>query len=127
MRKSLLKMKTYKYFTESEFARLSPSCSLANMSPDFMNRLDYARELYGKPIVLNCAYRSVSWDKLHGRSGHGYHTFGRAVDIKCTSSQERFALVKALLDAGFTGIGLYGSFIHVDDRAQIPATMFYGS
>lgn len=124
---NLSKMRSYKYFTELEFHKLTPSCSLDNMSDAFMKRLDRAREIYGKPIVLNCAYRSVSWDKLHGRSGNGYHTLGRAVDIRCVSSSDRFELVNALLQAGFTGLGMYPTFIHCDDRSSIKPVIFYGS
>lgn len=102
----------------------TPSCSLSNMSQSFMNRLDMAREIAGIPFVLNCAYRSVTWDKLHGRSGNSYHTLGRAVDIKCLSSKERYKIVAALLKSGFTGIGVNKTFIHVDDRVVTDPLIF---
>lgn len=114
----------YRYFDNKEFEMCTPSCSLSNMSQSFMNRLDMAREIAGIPFVLNCAYRSVSWDKLHGRSGNSYHTLGRAVDIRCLSSKERYKIVAALLKSGFTGIGVNKTFIHVDDRVVTDPLIF---
>lgn len=104
------------YFSEKELASLTPSCSLKDIDEQFMKRLDFARTIAGIPFVLNCAYRSKEWDISKGRSGTSYHCKGRAVDIRCTTSTNRAAIVYSLLDAGFKSIGLYSSFIHVDDR-----------
>ena len=104
------------FFSEKELNNLTPSCSLKDMNTKFMDRLDLARRLAGIPFVLNCAYRSTSWDKAHGRSGLSYHCLGRAADIRCNDSSYRFKIIYALLNAGFTSIGVYKRFIHVDDR-----------
>lgn len=104
------------YFTEKELVSLTPSCSLKDMDEQFMKRLDFARTIAGIPFVLNCAYRSKEWDLSKGRNGKSYHCKGRAVDIRCTSSTNRAKIVYSLLNAGFKSIGLYASFIHVDDR-----------
>lgn len=104
------------YFTEKELARLTPSCSLKDMDEQFMRRLDFARTIAGIPFVLNCAYRSKKWDISKGRSGNSFHCIGRAVDIRCNDSMNRAKIVYSLLNAGFKSIGLYPSFIHVDDR-----------
>ena len=63
-----------KHFTETEFERCFPVCSLADMDQVFIDKLDSARKLADVPFILNCAYRSSSWDKSRGRSGSGYHT-----------------------------------------------------
>ena len=110
--------RSWTFFSEKELNNLTPSCSLKDMNTKFMDRLDLARRLAGIPFVLNCAYRSTSWDKVHGRSGLSYHCLGRAVDIRCNDSSNRFKMIYALLNAGFTSIGVYKRFIHVDDRIQ---------
>lgn len=81
-----------------------------------MLRLDEARALAGIPFVLTSAYRTPFYDSKHGRSGKGYHTRGRAVDIKCIDGASRRIIVRSLLNCGFNGIGIADTFIHVDDR-----------
>lgn len=109
-------MAKYKYFTEEEFNALTPSCSLSDMDPTFMTALDGARYLCGFPFVLNCAFRSVEWDKAHGRPGTSFHTKGMAVDIRCGDSKKRASIIFSLLLCGIKGIGVYDTFIHADFR-----------
>lgn len=104
-----------KYFKDSEFKRCSPSCSIDDMNAETLNRLDQAREYAGIPFVLNSAYRSPAHDKSKGRSGTGAHTLGRAVDIRCNTSANRWKIVSALIAAGFTRIGVANTYIHADD------------
>lgn len=112
------------YFSESEFTRCVPSCLKSQMDEKFMKRLNKARRSAGIPFVLNCAFRSVEYDKSKGRTGNSYHTKGRAVDIRCLDNNSRAVIVKALIDAGFNGIGIANTFIHVDDR-QIKTLWLY--
>lgn len=114
----------YKYFKEEEFTRCSPPCKLSDMDKDFMHRLDIARDFAGVPFVINSAYRSSEWDKNKGRSGKGMHTLGRAVDIRCGDTKLRAKILSALVIAGFHGIGIATSFIHVDNR-KIPNIWLY--
>lgn len=108
-------MTTAKYFKEEEFNRCTPSCSLQDMQQSTMSKLDTAREIAGIPFVINCAFRSVEWDKGKGRAGTSTHTTGHAVDIRCNSDRNRFLIVFALMKAGFTRIGIAKNFIHADD------------
>lgn len=104
-----------KYFSESEFRRCSPSCSLQDMKQTTMSKMDTAREIAGIPFVITSAYRPSEWDRAKGRSGTGSHTMGRAIDIRCNASSNRFKIIDALLKAGFTRIGVANTFIHADD------------
>lgn len=104
-----------KHFTEAEFKRCSPSCSLQDMKQGTMNRLDKARELAGIPFVLNSAYRSPKWEKEKGRTGTGAHTQGHAVDIRCNTNENRAKILAACREAGFTRFGIAPTYIHVDD------------
>lgn len=103
------------WFTEDEFNKCSPSCSLQDMNQEFIDMLDSAREIAGIPFVLTSAKRTVKHEKEKGRSGTGAHTLGCAGDIECTNSRERFIIVAALLKAGFTRIGISKTFIHADN------------
>jgi len=107
---------TYKprYFSAGEFKRCTPSCDISQMDEDFLRTLDKVREYAGIPLVLNCAYRSVAWDKAKGRSGNSAHTRGKAVDIRCNASVTRWKIVRAAIDAGVRRIGIGDGFVHID-------------
>lgn len=111
-------MITAKYFTEGEFKRCSPPCSLQDMSQALMLRLDNARQMAGIPFVLNSCYRSVAYEKSKGRTGTSSHCKGLAVDIRCNSDANRWKIVKALIDNGFTRIGIGKTYIHADIDTQ---------
>ena len=110
---------TAKYFSEAEFRRCTPPCSLQDMDQQFMRQLDAARASAGIPFVLNSAYRSVAWDKSKGRSGNGAHTRGKAVDIRCSTMGNRMKIVRALLDNGFRRIGIASTYIHADTDVKL--------
>ena len=92
-----------KYFNEIE----------NNMNKDFLFVLDEAREFAGIPFVINSAYRSPE-HPLSIKNPSSSHIKGLAVDIKATDSKTRFKIVKALIEVGFTRIGIADTFIHVD-------------
>lgn len=118
-------MITSRYFSEREFQRLTPSCSLQDMSQALMNRLDNARHQAGIPFVLSCAYRSAAWDRAKGRSGNSAHTRGLAVDIVCHTSANRYKVVDALLANGFRRIGIGKTFIHADIDDTLPNPVIF--
>lgn len=104
-----------KHFSDSEFKKCVPSCSIGDMNANTLARLDTARDLAGIPFVLNSAYRSPAHDRSKGRSGTGAHTLGRAVDIRCNTDGNRFRIIQALMKAGFRRIGIAKTYIHTDD------------
>lgn len=104
-----------KFFSERDFERCFPVCFITDMDIQFLLKLDSAREYAGLPFILNCAYRSPSWDKSRGRSGEGYHTKGRAVDVRCCDGESRRKIIEACLHFGLS-VGVYRSFLHIDDR-----------
>ena len=90
------------------------------MNKDFLFVLDEAREFAGIPFVINSAYRSPE-HPLSIKNPSSSHIKGLAVDIKATDSITRFKIVKALIEVGFTRIGIADTFIHVDldlDKTQ---------
>lgn len=109
-------MSDYKYFNSAEFLLASPSCHLSDMDSAFMRKIDQLRDICGFPFVVNSAYRCRDWELTHGRSGNGYHTFGRAVDISCTDAFKRAMIVKNAFSLGINGVGVASTFIHLDDR-----------
>lgn len=117
---------TAKYFSEAEFRRCTPPCSLQDMDQGLMRRLDAAREVAGIPFVLNSAYRTVAYEKSKGRAGTSSHCKGLAVDIRCNSDANRWKVVTALLDNGFTRIGIGKAYVHADlDTAKTQRVIWH--
>ena len=85
-----------------------------NMNQEFLLRLDEARERAGIPFVINSAYRSPEHNAKIGGKPNSSHLKGLAVDISVTNSRQRFIVLNALLNVGFTRIGIADTFIHVD-------------
>lgn len=56
---------------------------------------------------------------------HSEHSSGMALDIRCARSSERFRLVKALLDGGFTRIGVYDRHVHVGCNPTFPQLVLW--
>lgn len=103
-----------KYFREEEFQKLTPACSLSDLSQDLLFELDHLRERLGEPIIITSAYRSRDWDLAKGRSGEGAHTKGLAVDISLRDSVYARRLLEAALKGQWEGIGIGKTFIHLD-------------
>ena len=115
-----MKVGGYKYFSEAEFAKATPSCSLSQMDDWFMQRLDKVRELAKVPMIVNSAFRSPQWEREHCRSGNSAHTYGMAVDIHCTDNYMRFRILCAAFEVGINRIGIGKNFIHLDDSVILP-------
>lgn len=114
-----------KYFHSLEFLACTPSCSISQMDDSFLSEMDHLREACGFPLVVNCAYRSKDYDISKGRSGNSWHTKGRAMDIRCYDSQKRAMIVQCALELNLS-VGVYSSFLHIDNRPFENQVLFYG-
>lgn len=101
-------------FTSKEFDSPDSLHSGNNMSRPFIQMLQQARCKAGVPFKINSGYRTLAHNKKVGGVSNSAHTLGVACDIKCENSQDRYLIVKALLEVGFTRIGVYETFIHCD-------------
>ncbi len=107
-------MITSRYFSEAEFERCTPPCSLQDMSQEAMDTFDKVRQNVGTPLSISCAYRTEAWDRAKGRSGNSAHTQRCAIDVRCTDSGLRHKIVQAAIKAGITRIGIAKTFVHID-------------
>ena len=79
-----------------------------------LDMLQAARNLAGKPFVINSAYRDELHNALVGGSPRSYHLEGRAFDISL-NGHSKAELINILEKAGFTGLGIsYKTFVHAD-------------
>ena len=112
-----------KYFTKEEF-----NCQHTGenrMEQDFLDKLDQLRDNCGFPFVITSGYRSPDHPLEARKEIPGTHAQGIAADIKITSSAQRYSIIKAALEHGFTGLGVAGDFIHLDTRGSVPVMWVY--
>lgn len=81
--------------------------------PAALDRLQWARYRIGRPMVITSAYRDPLHNARVGGAPLSRHKVGDAFDI-ALAGHDRWRLLAACQDAGFSGIGLYNSFLHVD-------------
>tara|TARA_R110002020_G_scaffold7504_11_gene31616 strand:- start:185 stop:553 length:369 start_codon:yes stop_codon:yes gene_type:complete len=103
-----------KYFTTNEFDSPDYPNSGVNMDADFLTMLDNARDYAQISFKINSGYRTTEHNSKVGGKPKSSHLVGKAADISCNNSRERYIIFTALVKAGFNRIGIANSFIHVD-------------
>ena len=112
------------YFELSEFECACGECD-GQMDTEFLAALDDARALAGVPFVINSGFRCEAYNKARGHSTTSSHQLGLAADIAARDSTTRFAIIDALINVGFSRIGVRKDFIHVDlDRDKDTRVMW---
>ncbi|MBF0421227.1 MAG: DUF882 domain-containing protein [Magnetococcales bacterium] len=100
------------YFTHNELASRDGSLILHQ---GFLDALIALREAWGRPMRINCCYRTPEHNRAVGGAANSQHLYGNAADVHMPrDEQEAF---KALAESmGWNGIGTYQTFIHIDRR-----------
>ncbi len=75
--------------------------------------LQFMRDIVGKPLTINSAYRTESHNKKVGGAANSYHKYGRAFDV---SGADVDLMCKILKSIGVKGIIKYPTFVHMDSR-----------
>ena len=83
------------------------------VQPIVWTKLIRVCEETGKEFIVNSAWRSKDYNKSIGGAKNSIHMSGYAIDIK-VSAGDRDAVFLAAERAGFTGIGIYSTFMHLD-------------
>ena len=93
--------------------------------PDFTEKLETLRGLYGAPLRVASAARCPMHNNVVSGTGRtGPHTTGRAVDFAVQGS-DAYRLLRVAFDSGmFSGYGINqkgnGRFLHLDDLLDAP-------
>lgn len=92
---------------------------------DFLDGLERLRALCGRPLSINSGHRCEGHNKAVGGAEHSRH-LEVAADISLRG-HDRKVIRPAAIKAGFHGIGLGKTFIHVDRRPQLTVWYYPGS
>lgn len=102
----------WKHFKLNEFR--CPCCGKVLIDEHLVDMLDQAREIAGVPFVITSGYRCRKHNEEIGGKPNSAHLKGQAADIAVRDSQNRYAILRALLEVGFMRIGIAKDFIHAD-------------
>lgn len=115
-------MWNYKNFTEKEImckcgcAELWNKEEFGDNMPYYlkraMDKLQELRNKWGKPIIINSAHRCIKHNKKVGGAKNSQH-LKIAFDCRI-KKEEQEEFIKLAQEVGFTGIGIYKNFIHID-------------
>jgi len=112
-----------RYFNVSDFDCQETGNN--EMCQDFLDKLDALRHNTGFPFVITSGYRDPSHSIESRKSKPGMHSHGVAADIRIRNGAEGYKLASEAFKAGFTGIGIAKTFIHVDTRKTTPVIWIY--
>lgn len=102
----------FKYFRPEEICSKGDGGLLADYTA--LERLDTFRHWLGVPIFVTSGYRDHAHNAKVGSQPTSLHRQGRAFDI-WTVQYSPPALADQARLFGWEGIGLYETFVHVDD------------
>lgn len=106
-----------KNFRVKEFACKDGS-DVIFIAEDLPKLLQQIRDHFGKPVIINSAYRTVTYNDKVGGATKSQHTYGCAADIVVSgvSPLEVYKYADSILKTG--GVGKYSTFTHVDVREK---------
>lgn len=80
-----------------------------------LDKLQALRNVLGKPMIVQSAYRSPEHNRKVGGAKHSQHLYARAFDISM-ANHDPAAFEVAARAVGFTGFGYYPrqNFMHID-------------
>ena len=85
------------------------------LHPTLLAKLQQLRDRLNRPVIITSGYRNPEHNHRVGGAPNSQHLLGTAADIRVNGLTPRQLLPHAEA-IGFTGIGLYRTFLHVDTR-----------
>lgn len=108
------------HFRSHEFDSSDKPGTGDKMNLIFISKLEQARTYAGVQFRITSGYRTKEHNQKVGGKSNSAHLSGHAADIFCIESNQRYHIIRGLLQAGFNRIGIGPSFVHVDDEPGKP-------
>lgn len=87
--------------------------------------LNLVRDLNDGPLIVNSAYRNPAHNAAVGGGLNSQHLKGVAFDLAIDDLVTGAKIERLAIEAGFSGIGRYSNFIHIDMRPPKPSGEIY--
>ncbi len=121
--------KVAKNFKVSEF-RCNDGSDQIFISDRLVEMLQQIRDHFGGPVNMSNSYRTFAYNTKIGSTDRSQHCYGCAADITVKDSSGNIVpprIVAQTAEAfGFPGVGLYHTFVHIDDRDGISRWTNFG-
>lgn len=89
------------------------------------------RSVWNRPIKIDSAYRTESWNRKIGGARFSQHTQGRALDLRppdgVTLNEFYNTIKEFATELGIGGLGKYKTFVHVDIRPSDKLVVWSGT
>jgi len=103
-------------FTVKEFACKDGSDAVL-VAPRLVMVLQTIRDHFGTAVTINSGYRTPQYNTKVGGVAHSQHCYGTAADISVKGqTPAAVAAYARTLMPDWGGVGIYGSFTHIDVR-----------
>ena len=115
------------HFKSNEF-ECKCGCGQDKVDPSFLWKLNLARDYAGIAFVINSGCRCEQRNKDAGGSQYSDHLCLPAcegADVKAGTSDIRFRIINASLQAGFKRIGIAKTFLHLGNRGNNPMNVIW--
>lgn len=100
--------------------------NMIGLNDSLMSKLDNARQVAGVPFIITSGLRTPEHNMEVGGAIDSAHLKGLAVDLQCSDSLNRYAMIYGLYFAGFKRIEICKAHIHVDiDESKDQRVMFF--
>lgn len=99
-------------FTADEFK--CKHCGEIKIDGRLLLILQEIRNRYGKPMIITSGYRCPTYNAAIGGVPGSAHTYGYAADILVKTSQDRYELLRSIIEVDVPRIGIASNFIHID-------------
>ena len=109
-------------FNLQEFECTHPEHRHVKVDDELVNKLQELRTELGQALIITSAYRCPERNEQVGGAEQSQHLKGTAADVILNNlNYDIKEIADKAKEIGFTGIGLYNNFIHLDVREGRPA------
>ncbi len=113
------------FFDSSEFDSPDKPGSGQGMEFKLIKKIDGIRRACGFPFFITSGFRTAEHNEKVGGKDESAHTTGKACDIKCDISNQRWQVIKWAIDFGIQRIGIGKDFIHLDTDESKPQRVMW--